>query len=617
MLRPMGLVRLLLLAVMLLSPAAAWAQDAGASLKLHGIFSSNMVLQRDKPIKVWGWATPGEAVVVELGGHHLGRAIAAETDGAWSVTFEPREASAEPIALKVTSGGQAITCENIVVGDVWVMFGQSNMAFALKATHEADLGAAQGDLPLLRALRISTAEQDELQTDIPASVMPQDGWVVSTPETAMEFSAIGYAFASRVQRATGIPIGIIDNARGGASMESLVPEHMFDDDPVALRYYQSVLARQAEFSLEAEVARQVERWEQKVARDRANGVAEDRLDPRPTAEAVRSWNIPGKSPSDAASCYNGMFGAFIGYNIKGVLFHQGYNNAISNACRPVRYRVLMRLAIQGWRQDFNDPELAVGVIGLCAGGNAQHAENFETLGFSPGAYIREAQRLGVADVGDPERVVFLPAYDVRIPGLHPKLKEDHGERAARWALSRVYGMEVGWETASLVSAEQVGDELVLSFDRPVMPVDRSTIPEGFSIAGEDGRFYRAHARFRRTSDKPNWDVANKIYDKTVIHLWSPLVDKPVAARYAWSRAPMGNVYVDGMPWQPLPSFRTDNWDYPESEDPAITAMDGATNKAMQEQAQQQNADRLRREAELAVQVLERLRTLGYVAAGGE
>lgn len=582
---------------------------AAESLKVHGIFSSNMVLQRDKPIKVWGWAEPGSEVRVRFGQSEA-QAQAGGEGGAWSVVFPPSESSVEPRELHIQSGDASIKMENILIGDVWVMNGQSNMAWSLGKTLEQDLESAQADMPLLRATRINPNEQSSMQADIPGEKLPYGGWVVSTPENAKQFSAIGYAFASRVQRATGVPIGIIDNARGGASIESLVPYRKLREDPLTRRYVEWVGQRAAAFDRDAWLAQQVEKWEEKVERERKKGTAENKLPKKPTLANLRSWNIPGMSPSDAGSCYNGMFGVFIGLNIKGVLFHQGYNNAIGSACRPKRYRALMRLMVEGWREDFNDPELPVGVIGFCAGGIPQTEDNFEVWSHAAGAYIREAQRLGLADVGDPANTAFLPAFDIQIPGLHPFKKQAHGVRAARWALNRVYGMQVQWETASLVSAQASGDVMVLTFDRPVMPDDMSTIPEGFSIAGEDGKFYRAYARFQLKKDQGVWSTANKSFETTVVHVWSPLVGEPVAVRYGWASAGMGNLMVNGKAWAPLASFRTDEWDWPESEDPAESLYGGPEGKAAKEDAAQRNTDRKQREAEMAVRILERLETLG-------
>ena len=590
-----------LLAVLTLASAAE------PVFKLHGVFSSNMVLQRDKPITIWGWAPSGAEVSVKFGDESAKGAAKGEK-GRWEVKFPARGASAEPHTLTVTTADEIITLENIVIGDVWVMNGQSNMAWGLTKTLDADLESIQGDLPLLRGLDIAPNEQSTLQDDIPLEKMPNGGWVVSTRENAGTFSAIGFAFGARVQRALGIPIGIIDNARGGASIESLVPYRKFEELPIAADYLAHLKTRIAEFDAEAVIER---KWQKELARAKSKGVPEEKWPKKGGMEMLRSWDIPGMSPSDAGACYNGMFGAFKGLNIKGVLFHQGYNNAMASNCRPKRYRALVSLMVEGWREDFNDPTLPVGIIGFCAGSIPQTDENFEVWSVAPGAYIREAQRLGLTDLGNAENTAFLPAYDVQIPGLHPFKKKDHGVRAARWALNRIYGLEVAWDSAELIEVQENGDHMILTFDKKVMPDDMSTTIEGFSIAGADGNFYKAYATWPKGKDQGIWNTANKSFDATKVIVWSPMVKKPAWVRYAWAVSPMGNLKVDGKAWAPLHSFRTDELDWPE-EGPEVTAVSRGDMKINSEDAAERLEFRRSEEAKIAVEILERLKTLGSV-----
>lgn len=378
----------------------------------------------------------------------------------------------------------------------------------------------------------------------------------------------------------------------------MVPIHKFADDPLAKRYADYVKGRMAAFDPETEADAI---WERGKARAiRKNQAAP----PRPDPKNLRSWNVPGKSPSDMASIYNGMFEVFKGLNLKGVLFHQGYNNAISGSCRPRLYRVLTRLMVEGIREDFNDPDLAFGIIGLCAGGNAQNVDNFEIESIDPGPYIRESQRLGLADVENQNNLVFIPAYDVRVPGLHPGKKREHGERAHRWALATIYPeSKVGWREVEMLSCQPEGDKFVLKFSASIIDDTRNSIPEGFSLAGEDGKFYMAHARYSGEKGHPS-KFPNEI------HVWSPLVEKPVALRYAWARAPMGNLKMGGHPDLPFPSFRTDNWDYPESEDPAESAVGRGEWNAMKADAEERLEYRRAGEARRGVEILERIKTLG-------
>ena len=536
------------------------AQSAVAALKVHGIFRSNMVLQRDKPIAVWGWAAEGASVTVSLGEKS---ATTTAAEGKWKVEFPAQAANSAGQLLRVQAGDETIEMTNILIGDVWVMNGQSNMAFALKAVYQAGLESAMAHLPQMRHIRINSgAESEHLEPDLKDQFINGDAedknWRVVTPGIALEMGAIGFVFGSRIQRSLQIPIGIIDNARGGASLESLVPRHKFSEHPDAAAYLKWVDERHEAFSEEDFLREQMEKYEAKlasheaaIALDKKKGVTRNRRAPRKPDGSIRTWSVPGRSPSDAASCYNGMFGVFKGLNIKGVAFHQGFNNAMMNtSCKPRFYRTLMKLMVEGWREDFQDPQLPVAIIGLCAGGKAQTALNFEEQGLSTGAYIRESQRLGLADVGDPQFTEFIPAYDENVPQLHTKKKKELGLRTARWALRTVYGMEnIAWETAQLISAEPEAGKILLTFDKPVLPDDMGSEIVGFSVADASGRYFMAAAVAVAHKDKA--------LRNTQILVSSPLVAEPVSVRYAWARSPMGNLKVHGIPWQPLHSFRTD------------------------------------------------------------
>ncbi len=583
--------------------AASLTISHAAPLKLHSIFASHMVLQRNKPIVIWGWADAGDQIVVNFGNEQA-KSTAAGNKGRWEVTFPAREASTTPVTLLASTGEEKVALEDIVIGDVWVMTGQSNMSFALKAVQEKDTEAAQAHLPLLRFFSIAPNEQASPQDDIPAEKIETQGWAVSTPETCLEFSAIGYVFGARLQRSLGIPIGLIKSSRGGASIEAIVPSHKFEDDPLAKRYADYMKQKMAEFDQEAA---SLQIWNNQLARAKSKKLPEEKWPTKPIkGDNLTSWNIPGMSPSDMGSVHHGMFGVFKGFNIKGVLFHQGFNNALDSNCRPKRYRTLMKLMVEGWREDFHDPALPVGVIGFCAGGDTQTVENFETKGLETAPYIREAQRLGLADAGDPVNTAYLPGDDIQIPGLHPIKKCEHGARAARWALSRIYKSDVEWDSAKLVSSETQGDVMVLKFDKSVMPDDWSPLIEGFSIAGEDGKYAMAYARFPLQSAKSNASNARG-YDTTTIRVWSPLVKEPKAVRYSWASSPLGNLKVSGNPALPLQNFRTDSWDYPEVEDPTTIAK--TDSKKLKEEATARTLERRIKEGEMIEEVLEKLNTL--------
>lgn len=582
-----------LLGVLCLLSTFTLPSFAAEQLKVHGIFRSNMVLQRDKPITIWGWAPEGSDVTVKFG-QKTQKGKAAGDKGRWEVTFEAQAANSSPQAIRVQAGDEGVEYGNIVIGDVWVMNGQSNMAFALRAVYQAPFESAQAHLPQMRYFKIrSGAESEYVEEDIKEEFIfntedEDKNWRVCSPETALEMGAIGYVIGSRLQRALQIPIGIIDSSRGGASLESLVPRHKFADHPQAAEYLAWVDQRRAEFSFEDFHAAQMEKWrvqeanyQKAIEADKKKGVNKNRRRPRKPDGSIRTWSVPGRSPSDAASCYNGMFGVFKGLNIKGVAFHQGFNNSMMNtSCKPKFYRILMKLMIEGWREDFKDPNLPIAIIGFCAGGKAQTRQNFEELGFSTAAYIREAQKLGLEDAGNPENTVFVPSYDQKIPQLHTKKKKELGLRTARWALKTIYGMEeIVWDTANLISAEPQDGKILLTFDNAVLPDDFGSELEGFSMADKSGIYYMAEAVPVETKDR---NAKNK-----QILVSSPLVADPVSVRYAWARSPMGNLKVNGIPWQPLHSFRTDDIDFtPEvsHQDPEGREKNSAEIKILKEKA---------------------------------
>jgi sialate O-acetylesterase len=552
--------------VVILLIATGQSLSAAEQLKVHGIFRSNMVLQRDKPITIWGWAPAGTDVSVSLGKLSATTKVTGDK-GRWQVTFDAQSANTKPQTIQVKAGGKSIFLNNILIGDIWVMNGQSNMAFGLRAVYQAQFEASMAHLPLMRHIRINSgAESEHIETDLADKFIngksENKNWRAVTPEVALDMGAIGYVFGSRLQRSLQIPIGIIDNARGGASLESLVPRHKFIDHPQAALYLKWVDQRRSEFSEKAFLKLQIDKWkiaeakyQAAIEKDKKKGVSRRRRRPRKPDGSIRTWSVPGRSPSDAAACYNGMFGVFKGLNIKGVAFHQGFNNAMMNtSCKPKFYRILMKLMIEGWREDFNDPKLPVAVIGFCAGGQAQTRLYFEQQGFSTAAYIRESQRLGLADLKDSEHTTFIPAYDQKIPQLHTKKKKELGLRTARWALNTVYDNKgIVWESAKLLSAVHEGNQILLTFDKAVRPDDFGSEVEGFSIADKSGIFYMAKAVPNPTKDK---SLRNR-----QILVFSPLVKQPLAVRYAWARSPMGNLKVNGIPWQPLHSFRTDHIDF--------------------------------------------------------
>jgi sialate O-acetylesterase len=216
--------------------------------------------------------------------------------------------------------------------------------------------------------------------------------------------------------------------------------------------------------------------------------------------------------------------------------------------------------IEDWRAAFGDEAMPFGIVGLTAGGEPQTLENFELRMVDPAPYIREGQHAAALDL---EGVCFMPAYDQQVPWYHPHKKFELGERIARWALNTQYGQgQLGWKPVECIGHEVHQDHIVLRFDRAVRVHDGRPFA-GFAIAGEDRHFVPAKAEFVVVGSD---DRGRPRHDETQLKVSSPLVPKPVAVRYAWARNPLGNA-VNSQHHEriiPIPSFRTDGWDWPEA-----------------------------------------------------
>ena len=494
------------------------AMPGHAQLKVHAIFDNNMVLQRDKPVKVWGWANPGRVVRVEFSGQD--KTTGVEEDGGWQVMLDPMPACSDPGLFKVTSEGEAVVYQNVLVGDLWLLTGQSNMELDLQRIFHGDEEVASAHFSNIRLMTIpAKASPVPLQDfdrlnewdDWNGRFDLKGYWLVCSPSTVPTFSAIGYIFGRRIHMTTQVPVGLIDASWGGTTVEAWIPRKALEESVINL----PLLAL----------------WD-------ARNKPDDR-------------NNPGAS-------FNGMMGVFGGLTVKGFIFHQGYNNALGDA-RPNLYEKNLQLMIQEWRRVFRDAALPFGIIELSAGGEPQTLDNFWVQMMDPAPYIREGQLKAYLELS---KTGFVSAYDEQVNWYHPFKKLELGERMARWALGSEYGYDFGWKPAVPVSWEVTGKSLTVTFDKEVITHDGRPI-EGMALAGKDHRFYPADASYV-VSGKD--DRGRDVTDRLRVVIQSHLVPKPVAARYAWARNPLGNL-VNGQHMErvlAVPPFRTDDWDWPEA-----------------------------------------------------
>lgn len=534
----------------------------GSGLCLHNLFQSNMVIQRDKPIRIWGWAAPGERVMVTLDGKQ--QSATAGKDRSWKVMFPAMPACAEPREIVVKGKGRTITLENILVGDVWLLGGQSNMEHPICRTEDGDLEIASANFPNIRILTVPAQNGPKLKNAFPRLYewhgffnqhYRKGDWDVCTPEIVQELSAIGYVFARRIHMASQIPVGVIDVSRGGTCLETWLPLDVLKatDTPEVKAQLAEWDKKIAEFDPEKDLQGRIARYRQWVEQLKKEGktVPADRKEPSDLRPGpAMEYNRPG-------NCYASMIAPIAGLPVKGAIWHQGYTNATQPEGHMMYYQLFARM-IEAWRAAFGDPDMAFGIIALCTDGPPQTLDNYLEMMVDEGMYIRQVQYqtyLDYVKAGD-KNVGFASSYDMRRNWYHPQLKVPVGERIARWALATQYGKNIAWKPPVITAMKSGGGKIILTLDTPV-DAKRGSPIEGFAIAGKDRHFQPARAEHlvigKDSRDRP-------VYDYKTIVLSSRHVADPIHYRYAWGRNPMGNLKPRyNFDASILATQRSDNW----------------------------------------------------------
>ena len=535
----------------------------GEGLCVHNLFQSNMVIQRDKPVKICGWASPGERVTVMLEDNK--QAVTAGKDRCWKVTFPPMSASCEPLMMTVKGQEKTIKLDNILVGDVWVLGGQSNMEHPICRTEDGNLEMASANFANIRLLTVPSQNGPQIKKGFPRlyewhsffnTHYRKGDWDICTPESVYEFSGIGYIFGRRLYMASKIPIGVIDASRGGTNLETWIPMEVLrgTDTPEVNATLDEWDKKIREYDPQKDLENRVKRYHQWVERMKKDGkdIPADRKEPpsdlRPGP--AMEYNRPG-------NCYASMIAPIAGFPVKGAIWHQGYTNAAYPEGHVMYYQLFSKM-IEAWRSAFDDPKMAFGIISLCTDGPWQTKDNYLEMMVNEGPFIRQAQYqtyLDYVKAGD-ENVGFASSYDMRRSWYHPGLKVPVGERIARWALATQYGKKIAWKPPVITDMVTKGDKIILAFDVPV-DSPKGCALEGFAVAGKDKLFQPAkaeHLIIRKDSrNRP-------VYDYNKIVLSSRYVSKPIHYRYAWGRNPMGNIKPRyNIDSSILATQRSDDW----------------------------------------------------------
>ena len=499
-----------------------------AELKLPAIIGDHMVLQQKQANPIWGWDTPGTEVTVTFGAQT--RKATAADDGKWTVKLDPLPANAEPAKL-VIAGSSRREISDVLIGEVWMCSGQSNMGFTLGSDWKAQVESLSSNHPNLRLITVPRLGTQELQDDFKGE------WQAANPTNSLSFSAVGFFYGRYLHEILGVPVGLINNAWGGSAAEAWVRRDSLEKDPRFKSLIDGWVAREAHYVTDAakqQYAKTLAAWETKVAEAKAAGQTPPRRPYSP--EYILAGN------SRPGNIFAGVVHPTLGYGIKGVIWYQGE----SNAGRAWEYRQLFPYMIEQWRAEWQQGDFPFYWVQL-----ADYKSETENPGDSSWAELREAQTrtLSLPNTGEAVIIDLGEGNDI-----HPKNKYDVAARLVRWALAKDYGFDhIEAQSPTFSEMTLDGAKATLSFehvDGGLRTVDIDEV-QGFAICGEDQQWVWADA---------------KITGKDSITVSSETVPAPVAVRYAWSDNPVCNVVSKmGLPLTP---FRSDDF-------PMITKPEGA------------------------------------------
>lgn len=523
----------------LLLVSALLACTAQAGVIPASVFTDNMVLQRDQPVTVWGKAAPEEAVTVEFAGQST--STKADANGKWRVTLDALAASKEPRDLVLRGvDTDALVLTNVVVGEVWLCSGQSNMEWIVSKSADYNAVKADAEQPLIRHFKVPRRDRDFPEEKI------EGKWVVCTPETVGDFTAAGYFFAREIERELGVPVGLLNASYGGTRIEPwATPDSLMD--AAALPELAARVREASHLTPEgktnyADYFRTLESWLPAAKRAVENGAPF----PVPPDEP---W-ITGNE-QQPTRLYQGMVAPAVPFALRGVLWYQGEGNTGDAA----KYAEKMAALVGGWRQLWSDPQMPFYYVQLAGFQTSNPAEPAMGDGW---ARLREEQlrALAIPNSGMAVAIDIGEAADI-----HPKNKQDVGRRLARWALARTYGKD-NVPSGPVYKSHRAGEgEIVVEFDHADSGIflgtkdglrDPVPAPDGklpwISIAGADRQF--------------RW--AEVFIDGSRLVVWNEEVPEPVAVRYGFTQNPEGaKLYSkEGLPASP---FRTDDWSAPEIE----------------------------------------------------
>lgn len=509
----------LLPAVAVLALSVSTAPQAAAEVRLPALFTNHMVLQRDMPVPVWGWAEPGEEVAVVFAGQT--QHATADDQGKWMVKLQPLAASDEGRSLVVEGKSDRLEVTDVLVGEVWLCSGQSNMEWTVSNSTDGDLELPAIDNASIRFMTVGGGGSQQPYEDFTGA------WQVCSPGTARNFSAVGYYFGKRLHEKINVPVGLIDNSWGGSACEAWIPKSAMADKPMyqpLLERWEKQASEADEEAIKAEYAKTFEKWQQRFEAAKAAG------EPLPECPKPRNALIGNHRP---ANLYNARIAPIMPYAIRGSIWYQGE----SNAGRAEQYAEMFPLMISTWRSEWGQGDFPFYWVQL-----ADFKGEQDQPGQSEWAELRAAQTQTQDQLESTGEAVIIDLGEGK--DIHPRDKRSVADRLARWALAKQYGFDIAHQSPRFESIEIEGANAKIKLTdcrKGLVSFDTKTV-KGFAVAGKDQKWVWAKAEITGNNE---------------VTVSSDQVPEPVAVRYAWSDNPVCNLYTkSGLPVTP---FRTDDW----------------------------------------------------------
>lgn len=492
-----------LLLLLALCALPAWAQDT----KLASVFTDHMVLQRELPVPIWGTGTAGDSVTVEFAGQTVTGKVG--ENGRWQVILKSLPASAEGRSLVVKSKSTPVTLNDVVVGEVWLASGQSNMEWALYGAANSGTAISNATDAALRLFTVRQVVGEKPLTTVTGE------WNQCAPQVAKNFSAVGYFFGRDLRKALGVPVGVICSAWGGTVAIAWTSRPALEAEPLLKRRIEEHDQNIASY----DAAKEEASYQGALVKHQA-AVEQAKAEGRPAPKAPVKRPAPTPTRNSPYRLYNGMIAPLVPLAFRGVIWYQGE----SDAGQSEQYRLLFPTLIKNWRHDFGRefPFLFVQI----APHNSMPAE------------IRDAQLHTWRTVPNTAMAVITDWGNPK--DIHPRDKEPVGARLALAARAVAYGEKIVYSGPVFESVKFDGARAILSFQHVGGGlVAKGETLTGFTMAGADKKFVPATA----------------VINGQQVIVTSPQVERPVAVRFGWSNVPEGNLFnQEGLPASP---FRTD------------------------------------------------------------